>query len=173
MHFNAYGGNAALLAADLANLDDDGDARQIEQVLSAHLVSRFQLPGNTGLVQLRTWRRRLWAVFAAPTTAEKIDTVNGLLAEATARPFISTHDGQPPHLHFADEHTDVVTRVKATTAAGLAMVLAEAGPQRLGRCAAPGCHTVFVDVSRNGRRTYCSPTCATRVNVAAHRARSR
>ncbi|WP_308259425.1 CGNR zinc finger domain-containing protein [Pseudonocardia sp. H11422] len=107
------------------------------------------------------------------TTADRIGHVNELLAQAAARPVISTHDGQPPHLHYADENADVVTRVQATTAAGLAMVLAGAGPDRLGRCAAPGCRTVFVDVSRGGRRTYCSPACATRVDVAAHRTRSR
>ena len=99
--------------------------------------------------------------------------MNALLADAAAQPFVSTHDGQPPHLHFAAEDADVVTRVRASTAAGVAMVLAESDPSRLGRCAAPGCRTVFVDVSRAGRRRYCTPACATRVNVAAHRARSR
>jgi predicted RNA-binding Zn ribbon-like protein len=76
-------------------------------------------------------------------------------------------------MHYADEHADVVTRVRAVTAGGLAMVLTEAGPQRLGRCAAPGCRIVYVDVSRNGRRSYCSRLCATRVHVTTHRARAR
>ncbi|MGC9538934.1 CGNR zinc finger domain-containing protein [Streptomyces sp. UG1] len=47
----------------------------------------------------------------------------------------------------------------------------ETDPCRLGRCSAPGCRTVFVDVSRNGRRAYCSRLCATRVHVSAHRDR--
>ncbi|HLU95849.1 MAG TPA: CGNR zinc finger domain-containing protein, partial [Thermobifida alba] len=42
----------------------------------------------------------------------------------------------------------------------------------LGCCARDGCRTVFVDTSRNGRRRFCSVTCANRVNVAAHRARA-
>ncbi|MEO3867710.1 CGNR zinc finger domain-containing protein [Nonomuraea sp. B12E4] len=33
------------------------------------------------------------------------------------------------------------------------------------------CQVVYVDTSRNGRRRFCSPGCANRVNVAAHRAR--
>ncbi len=69
--------------------------------------------------------------------------------------------------------SDGGARPVASAAAGVAMVLAESDPSRLGRCAAPGCRTVFVDVSRAGRRRYCTPACATRVNVAAHRARSR
>jgi hypothetical protein len=47
--------------------------------------------------------------------------VNGLPGEAVARPYISTHDGHAPHLHYADENADVVTRVKAVTAAGIAI----------------------------------------------------
>jgi predicted RNA-binding Zn ribbon-like protein len=33
------------------------------------------------------------------------------------------------------------------------------------------CDRVFVDVSRNGTRRFCSETCQNRVKVAAHRAR--
>lgn len=87
---------------------------------------------------------------------EQVGAVNRLLTEAAARPYVSTHDGQPPHLHYADENADVVTRVRAATAAGLAVVLTETDPCRLGRCSAPDCRAVFVDTSRNGRRAYCS-----------------
>jgi len=172
VHFNAYGGNAGLLAAALSNLDDGCDAAAVANLLAAHRVARAQLTDRE-LAALRAWRLRLWEVFDASAVAEKVAIVNGLLADVAARPYVSMHDGQPPHLHYADEHADVVTRVQAATAAGLALVLAEAGPHRLGRCAAPGCRTVFVDVSRNGRRAYCSRRCATRVNVSVHRSRSR
>ncbi|MGW0842707.1 CGNR zinc finger domain-containing protein [Streptomyces sp. NPDC002787] len=172
MHFNAYGGNAALLAAALANLDDGCDARTVETLLSEHRVARPDLTGEE-LPLLLAWRRRLWEAFAAPTTAERVGAVNRLLTDAAARPYVSTHDGQPPHLHYADENADVVTRVRAATAAGLALVLTETDPCRLGRCSAPGCRAVFVDVSRNGRREYCSRMCATRVHVSAHRDRKR
>ncbi|WP_432093358.1 CGNR zinc finger domain-containing protein [Streptomyces sp. bgisy100] len=172
MHFNAYGGNAALLAAALANLDDRCDARMVETLLAEHRVARAELTGEQFEV-LRAWCLPLWEAFAAPSAGERVAAVNRLLADAAARPYVSTHDGQPPHLHYADEHADVVTRVRAATAAGLALVLTETDPCRLGRCGAPGCRTVFVDVSRNGRRGYCSRQCATRVHVSAHRDRKR
>ncbi len=172
MHFNTYGGNAALLAAALANLGPGRGRAEVEELLSDHRVARATLTAGQ-LDELRRWCARLWDAFAAATTPGKIASVNALLADAAAQPFVSTHDGQPPHLHYAAEDADVVTRVRASTAAGVAMVLAESDPGRLGRCAAPGCRTVFVDVSRAGRRRYCTPGCATRVNVAAHRARSR
>ncbi|MFE0200818.1 CGNR zinc finger domain-containing protein [[Kitasatospora] papulosa] len=172
MHFNAYGGNAALLAAALANLDDRCEVRAVETLLAEHRVARAQM-ADQQLDLLRAWRLRLWEAFAAPTTPVQVAVVNQLLADAAAHPYVSTHDGQPPHLHYADENADVVTRVRAATAAGLALVLTETNPCRLGRCAAKGCRTVFVDISRNGRREYCSRLCATRVHVSAHRDRKR
>ncbi|WP_330479593.1 CGNR zinc finger domain-containing protein [Streptomyces platensis] len=172
MHFNAYGGNAALLAAALANLDDRCDTRAVETLLAEHRVARTQLTDQQ-LELLRAWSLCLWEAFAACTTPEQVAVVNRLLADAAASPYVSTHDGQPPHLHYADENADVVTRVRAATAAGLALVLTETDPCRLGRCAAPGCRTVFLDVSRNGRREYCSRQCATRVHVSEHRDRQR
>ena len=42
---------------------------------------------------------------------------------------------------------------------------------RLGVCSAPECDRVFVDVSRNGTRRFCSTACQNRVKAAAHRAR--
>lgn len=172
MHFNTYGGNAALLAAALANLPASHSRAEVEALLSDYRVARTELTDGQ-LDDLREWCAQLWRAFASSTTSEKITAVNALLTDAAARPFVSTHDGRPPHLHYVAEDADVVSRVRATTAAGVAMVLAESDPQRLGRCSAPGCRLVFVDVSRAGRRRYCSPACATRVNVAAHRARSR
>src|SRR5687767_3575707 len=124
MHFNAYSGNAALLAAALANLDDRCDTGTVEMLLAEHRVARSDLTDQQ-LQLLLAWRLRLWEAFTAPTGPEQVDAVNRLLTDAAARPYVSTHDGQPPHLHYADENADVVTRVQATTAAGLALVLTE------------------------------------------------
>ncbi|MGF7236501.1 MAG: CGNR zinc finger domain-containing protein, partial [Frankia sp.] len=40
-----------------------------------------------------------------------------------------------------------------------------------GLCAAVGCGTPFADLGRGDPRRYCSPRCATRERVAAHRRR--
>jgi predicted RNA-binding Zn ribbon-like protein len=42
---------------------------------------------------------------------------------------------------------------------------------RLRVCQRAGCETAFLDVSRNGRRRFCSLRCANQVNVANHRLR--
>jgi predicted RNA-binding Zn ribbon-like protein len=53
------------------------------------------------------------------------------------------------------------------------MLVSEYGVDRHGRCAAEGCARVYADTSRNAARRYCSPACANRSAVAAHRARAR
>ncbi|MGH3432931.1 MAG: CGNR zinc finger domain-containing protein, partial [Thermocrispum sp.] len=118
------------------------------------------------------WVERLRPVFDDRVDlGARVELLNALLAAAAARPYISQHDDRPPHLHFADERADVVARVRAYTAAGLAHVLCD-DPQRLGRCHRDGCHVVFVDTSRNGRRRFCSARCSNRVHVADHRKRA-
>lgn len=171
MHFNAYSGTGGLLAAALANAADRPHPpapEAAQALLEAHRVARAAVDDGQ-VAALLAWGDRLRPLFSA--AQELVARVNVLLGEAAARPFLSTHDGQAPHLHYADEEADVVTRVRATTIASLATIVAEATADRLGACAAPGCRQVFVDVSRGGRRTYCTRTCATRMNVDAHRRR--
>jgi predicted RNA-binding Zn ribbon-like protein len=105
------------------------------------------------------------------TAAEQ---VNRLLAESQARPVLDRHDGQPWHLHFhgvSGEET-VANSWAAACATGLAIVLGGELYDRLGVCTAPHCDRVYVDVSRNGTRRFCSTSCQNRVKAAAFRARA-
>ena len=128
MHFNAYSHNAGLLAAALANVDDEANADAVENLLAEHWVARARLTDRQ-LDALRSWRVRLWEVFDAAEMRDKLSIVNGLLRESVSRPYISTHDGHAPHLHYVDEDADVVARVKAVTAAGIAYVLTASDPE--------------------------------------------
>ena len=58
-------------------------------------------------------------------------------------------------------------------ATGLAIVLGNAAIDRLGLCNAPACDRVYIDVSRNGTRRFCSTACQNRVKAAAFRAAAR
>jgi len=166
VHFNPYGGRAAELAAALVNLGT-GDAAAVLAEYGIHPPRLSQAQGG----ELRRWAQRLRRAFEQAPLAERVDLVNGLLADSASRPYISCHDGRPPHLHYADERDDTLRRVQAFTAAGLAVALCEdAG--RLGCCARPGCDVVYVDTSRNGRRRFCSARCANRWHVAGHRRRA-
>jgi predicted RNA-binding Zn ribbon-like protein len=165
VHFNPYGGPAALVAADLVN------AGSASELLAGMVRNGMSIPALTDdeATKIAAWARALRPVFAADPSARP-DLVNGLLAEAACRPYITTHDGKPPHLHYSAEAAGPVGRVRAYTAGGLAHLVCEA-PDRLGICGREGCETAYVDTSRNGRRRFCSTRCATRVHVADHRAR--
>ena len=61
----------------------------------------------------------------------------------------------------------------AGCATGLAVVVDSQATGRLGVCRAEGCDRVYVDVSRNASRRFCSESCLNRTKVAAFRARAR
>ena len=165
VHFNPYGGPAALVATDLVNA---GSASQLLDGMVRNGMA-IQALTDAEAALIGAWATRLRPVFAADP-AERPGLVNDLLAEAACRPYITTHDGKPPHLHYSAEDAGPVGRVRAYTAGGLAHLVCEA-PDRLGICGREGCETAYVDTSRNGRRRFCSTRCATRVHVADHRAR--
>src|SRR5690606_7753692 len=113
MHFNPYGGAAAELAVRLVNADPAAD---LALLLPEAGYRPIDAVSPRQAAALRRWTRRLGEVFRAPG----VDLLNALLAETTSRPYISTHDGRAPHLHYAAEDAPIDERVKAYTAAGLA-----------------------------------------------------
>ena len=102
-----------------------------------------------------------------------IRDLNDLLAESSALPQLTDHDGVW-HFHFTPPESSLVAHMAAEAAMGLASVIRDHGLERLRVCAATGCSRVFVDTSRNRSRRYCNPDiCGNRTNVAAFRARQR
>jgi predicted RNA-binding Zn ribbon-like protein len=119
---------------------------------------------------------RLRPVFEA-AEAGRPDTVaalvNALLRDYRATPELSRHDGEPWHLHYHSAVAGLATEWGAGCAVGLAVVLDSQATGRLGVCRAGCCDRVFVDVSRNASRRFCSEACLNRTKVAAFRARAR
>ncbi|MEU7045182.1 CGNR zinc finger domain-containing protein [Streptomyces varsoviensis] len=171
MHFNHYGGEAARLAAALANSGAPWEPHELEFVLDAHGIADRRLT-RPQTRQLWEWSRRLGDCFGAQPLDRRCARINALLADSASRPYISLHDGTP-HLHYSSEGADPAAHIRAVTAAGLSYVACHASPDRLGRCAREGCGRVFVDVSRNGRRAYCSLRCSNNDAVRRHRAQHR
>lgn len=170
MHFNAYGGTGAQVAVDLLNAPAQ-DHIAFSQVLAAHQTPQPDLTPDQAR-NLASWLEHLRSVFGEPQIGRQIDILNDLLRTVATGVQISVHDGSEPHLHYINQALDTAERMKASLAAGLAIALCGVGGHRLGCCTRSGCETVYVDTSRNGRRRFCSRTCANRVNVAAHRRRS-
>ncbi|GAA3058109.1 CGNR zinc finger domain-containing protein [Actinokineospora globicatena] len=174
MRFNTYGGAAAAMAADLVNLGRGGtfDREQVAAVINRHAPTLPE-PGGPEAARIMQWTQQLDAAFGEMSQQRRVDVINALLQQAASRPMISTHDNQPPHLHYHGEGEGVVNRVRAVTATGLAYVLCDEGGHRLGRCADDRCAVVFIDISKGGNRQFCTTRCANRVNAVRHRARQR
>jgi hypothetical protein len=119
---------------------------------------------------------RLRPVFAA-VEGEDLDLaareVNGLLDEYRPQPYLARHEGEAWQLHFHAPATGTEAGWGAGCAAALAAVLGSESWRRLGVCSSPACDRVFVDLSRNGSRRFCSAACQNRTKAAALRARRR
>lgn len=171
MQVNTYSTVGAHIAAKLVN-QPALTADWIEELLREHEVHRPR-PSAAELAELERWVQRLREVFHAHDLDHKAQLVNALLVASDCRPRLAAHDGLHPHLHYAPMSTSLPARVKAMTAAGLVQVIADGHGPRIRSCDRQGCDQVFVDVSRNGRRRFCSLRCANQVNVANHRMRRR
>lgn len=186
MEFNSHTDRVVRVAVDLVNLLTPGEAggRPYRPPAGAKLA-----PAVNGILRGGGGRRdatedeaaefgaiaaRLRGVFAA-VSAGDLDTaaltVNQMLAWSGARPELERHDGSGWHLHFHSADRTLVSGWAAGCATGLAVVLGGPLHDRLGVCTAPHCDRVYVDVSRNGARRFCSTACQNRVKTAAFRAR--
>ena len=168
MQFNTYTAAGAHIAAALVNSPALTEPA-LAELLRGYSVHK-PVPGQATIRLLGEWTLRLRPVFGAEA-GEQAASVDTLLVDADCRPRLVSHDGQAPHIHEAPLDASLHARVMALTAAGLAQLIADGFGTRLNSCHRDGCPLVFVDVSRNGRRRFCSVRCANVVNVARHRER--
>ncbi|MFC4852489.1 CGNR zinc finger domain-containing protein [Actinophytocola glycyrrhizae] len=132
------------------------------------------LPTPSDAAELAAWADRLRHVVELVDRGD-IDAacteLNAIMRAANAVPTLARHDGEPWHLHFHSVAAAWAVSWAASMATALAIVLGNAAVDRLGLCNAPACDRVYVDVSRNGTRRFCSTACQNRVKAAAFRAR--
>jgi predicted RNA-binding Zn ribbon-like protein len=102
-----------------------------------------------------------------------VDVLNTLLERHPITPRIADHNPANLHIHVANRAASVADLLIAESLLGLANVICDLGPTRLGVCAATPCTQVYVDTSPNQSRRYCSERCSSRANVAAYRARQK
>lgn len=128
------------------------------------------------LVTLRRFQRDLRPVFEASASDDRrgvIEGLNALMVRHPITPRISDHDPGDLHLHVATKSASVAELLVGEALLGLATLVCDLGPTRLGVCSSTPCTNVFVDTSPNQSRRYCSDRCSSRANVAAYRARQK
>jgi predicted RNA-binding Zn ribbon-like protein len=161
--------SAALLNAELTDLDS----------LLAFLGTRAWLQRQVierDVVALRRFQRDLRPVFESSAHHEPkrvIDGLNALLERHPITPRIADHNPANLHIHVANRAASVSDLLIGESLLGLANLVCDLGPTRLGVCAATPCTNVYVDTSPNQSRRYCSDRCSSRANVAAYRARQK
>ncbi len=149
------------------------------EALQAHLADReWLVPQCTDrdCMLVRKFQRELRPVFEASAdgdTAAVIDGINELMVRHPITPQISSHDPEQLHIHAASKSQSVAELLVGEALLGLANLVCDLGPTRLGVCAATPCAHVYVDTSPNQSRRYCSDRCSSRANVAAYRARQK
>ena len=172
MHLNPYGTYAVQLARSLANDWPATRAGIVARTREFGMTMSFREQDDDHArcrVVLGNWLR----VVDAVDGDERAALLNIQMAQATAYPRLTDHNGEGWHLHYRDVDDDLPRVLEAVFSVGTALHLTTRGMARLGRCAASPCTNVIVDTSRNGTQRYCSPRCASRDAVRRHRARQR
>jgi predicted RNA-binding Zn ribbon-like protein len=118
---------------------------------------------------LRPTLGRLWQVDKDAAVA----IVNRVLHESHALPQLVKHDGWDYHIHATTAGAPLAERIAVEAAMAMADVIRMDELDRLQVCADGDCEDVFIDLSKNRSRRFCSATCGNRSNVAAYRARRR
>jgi predicted RNA-binding Zn ribbon-like protein len=161
--------SAALLNADLTD----------REALVGHLGHRAWLRSQVAdkdVTVLRRFQRDLRPAFEASAVDDVqgvVDVINSLLERHPITPRIADHNPANLHIHVANRAASVADLLIGESLLGLANLVCDLGPTRLGVCAATPCTNVYVDTSPNQSRRYCSERCSSRANVAAFRARQK
>ncbi|GAA2039372.1 CGNR zinc finger domain-containing protein [Agromyces tropicus] len=129
----------------------DGDARELAEVRA-----------------VRERLRGIWTLERDPMVGE----VNAILEEAHAIPRLVRHDALDWHIHAVSQESPLAERMLVEAAMALIDVIRADGTDRLARCEADDCTGVFVDLSKNASKRYCSTRCGNRMATRAYRART-
>jgi len=173
LFFGDYADPVTTLAEDVVNsyrhsVGHDDLTRSLLDEMARGRGWRGARATSRDVVEVRALRPELREIFENRSVA----SANALVASARLMPELVRHDGRPWHLHLNRADATLPEWVAGNAAFALLAVVEQGGTSRLHRCAGPDCQAVFVDLSRNQSRRFCSPAvCGNRVHVAAHRAR--
>jgi predicted RNA-binding Zn ribbon-like protein len=169
-------GFAAALADTVPEASDSGDDELSTPAQLASLLSAWKFSGRRDgdereLAEVRAARARLRALWLLDRD-DAVDVVNDLLADARALPQLVRHDDIDWHIHATDIDAPLARRILVEAAMAFVDVIRADEIERLRVCDADDCESLYVDMSKNASRRFCSTRCGNRMAVRAYRART-
>jgi hypothetical protein len=168
-------GFVAALVDTVPEASESGDDEltspaQLRSLLDAWGYSGRRDGNDRELGEVREARGRLrdlWSLERDDAAAE----VNAILAEAKALPRVVRHDDLDWHIHATSLDAPLVERILVEAAMAFVDVIRADQMDRLQACAADDCAGIYLDLSKNASRRFCSTRCGNRIAARAHRAR--
>ena len=167
-------------AAALVNTEAGASRSGTDELLTVdrlrELIGRFIFSGRIDydeaeLHEVRRTRELLREVWTLDRD-DAVEAVNRMLREGRALPYLTRHDGLDWHMHATDPDAPLAVRMRVEAALALIDVIRMNETGRLRVCAADDCTGLFVDLSRNGSKRFCTVRCGNRMNMIAFRSRA-
>ena len=157
----------------------DSDPERLQSIDDLRgLLRRHGEPSLAGALRrrdlddARSLRTNLRRAFEAPDELRAVDALNYVIRGSDAKLQLDGSAGAWDYA-FHSPSSDPISELAMRTGLALLDVIRTRGWERLGLCAATPCIAVYVDLSKNRSRKYCSQLCADRMNQAAYRRRHR
>lgn len=172
MKLDSYADTGVTVALDLVNWLRVRPDPALAEILAVDppSVARLDAAAADGFAALAGELESVLRALAERDEDAAAGLLNRMLAAHPAHPHLAKEDGRW-RLHHHPADTELVAMWHAICAEALARLVGGGHGDRVGACADPACGRVFVDVSRNGSRRFCSTTCQNRVKTAALRRR--
>ncbi|MEU8242913.1 CGNR zinc finger domain-containing protein [Actinoplanes missouriensis] len=150
--------------------DEIATVDQLSELLRGYVYSGRIDHDEAELAAVRETRALLREVWTLDRDAA-VEAVNRMLREAGALPFLTRHDDSDWHIHATEPTAPLAERIRVEAALALIDVIRTGETNRLRVCGADDCTGIFIDLSKNGSKRFCSVRCGNRVNMVNYRAR--
>ena len=144
--------------------------RQLADLLAWNVYTGRVDHDDAELDDVRRTREQLRRVWTLDRDAAVVE-VNAMLRSARALPQLVRHDGIDWHMHATAPDAPLAERIGVEASLAIIDVIRVNEMDRLRVCEADDCTGLFLDLSRNGSKRFCSVRCGNRVNMIAFRER--
>lgn len=178
MYFEHDGPCGVTAGIDLVNthpciggIDGIKDISSLSAFLLKHKMTPPP-PSPKDVQQVANLRTELLHILVEKNLEKAATSLNQIVREAGAYPYMAQHDGLPWHMDWQPEGASAATHVSAQVCVALMDHLCRNGYERLRICSGEACKKYFVDLTKNNKKRFCdNKTCGNRAHVAAYRAR--